>query len=303
MNLAEKLSKIDTVADNRISDADRLYCETHQRAYESAIENLNGLMFYWECVRIEQDDILGDYDKDTRDYSSYILIRDFSVSKVQEKLIDSHEKFIRYIVRYFDKTYNVELDVQRVIDFLIPKKPEYDHIDRVNYDKHIAAWNIEMENLRLNFTDVLDQILIQLDGRTFVERALDEVIHNCRYHSWDDGKPYFEVKGDTIRFRDYFCSYTDWYSHGNWKLTGRMKSIVPALYHYETGRFGDYPYSFNRLFRDFDCSELDFDNDNKLKTIKCFKNGRVDFKFSGKTTAAEFADKYLGWVENGGIAA
>ena len=124
MNLADKLAKIDMIEDNRISDADRRYCEAHQKAYESAIENLSGLMFFWECVRIEQDDILGDYDKETRDYSSYISIRDFSISNVQEKLIDSHEKFIRYIIRYFDKTYKIELDVESVINFLVPKKPE-----------------------------------------------------------------------------------------------------------------------------------------------------------------------------------
>ena len=109
MNLADKLANVDMIEDNRISDADRRYCEAHQKAYESAIENLNGLMFFWECVRIEQDDILEDYDKETRDYSSYISIPDFSISKVQEKLIDSHEKFIRYIIRYFDK-YNMKRD-------------------------------------------------------------------------------------------------------------------------------------------------------------------------------------------------
>lgn len=301
MNLADKLSKVDTVKDNRISDADRKYCETHQMAYENAIENLKGLIFFWECVQVEQDEILGDYDKETRKYSSYISIEDFSISKVQEKLIGNHEKFIRYLVRYFDKTYKVELNTEKVIEFLIPEKPKYDYIDRVNYDKHLSKWETEMEDLKLEYTDVLDQILIQLDGRTFTERALQEIIDNCRYHAWSDGKPNFEVKGDVIRFPDCFCSYTDWYSRGNWKLTGGMKKIVPAIYHYETGCFGDYPYSFNRLFDSFDYPELDFDNDCKLKTIKCFKNGRVDVRFNSKTYATEFADKYLGWVANGGI--
>lgn len=80
-----------------------------------------------------------------------------------------------------------------------------------------------------------------------------------------------------------------------------MKSIIPAIYHYETNCIGNYPYSFNRLFDEFSYPELDFDNGNKLKTIKCFKKGRVDVKFTSKTAATEFADKYLGWVANGGI--
>ena len=302
MNLADKLANVDMTADNRISADDRKYCETHQKAYELAIDNLKGLIFYWECVEIEQDEILGLYDKDTRKYSSYISIEDFSISKVESKIRDVHSKFIYYLINYFDRTYHIELDRDKIIEFLVPQKPEYDYIDRINYEKRVEVWEKEMESLSLKYEDVLDQILIQLDGRTFIERALDEVIDNCRYHAWSNGKPCFEVKGDTVRFKDYSCSYTGWYSMGNWELTSSMKSIVPALYHNETSLFGNYPYLFSRLLERFDYPELDFNEDNKLKSIKCFKNGRVDIKFKSKALATEFADKYLGWVSNGGIA-
>lgn len=302
MDLADKLANVDMTEDNRISAEDRKYCEAHQKAYELAMENLKGLVFYLECAEAEQDDVLGDYDVYTRKYSSYISIEDFSIRKVEEKIMHSHEKFVRYLVNYFDKTYHIELDVDKIIGFLIPQKPEYDYTNRINYEKRVEGWEKEMEDVSLKFEDVLDQILIQLDGRTFVERAVDEIIENCRYRSWDNGEPYFEIKGDTIRFRDYFCSYEYWISRDRWKLSGRMKSIVPAIYHYETNCIGNYPHSFNRLFDEFYYSELDFDNDNKLKTIKCFKNGRVDVKFTSKTNATVFAEKYLGWVENGGIS-
>lgn len=302
MNLAEKLANVDMTEDNRISDEDRKYCETHQKAYELAIENLKNLVFFWECTEAEQDEILGDYDKDTRSYSSYISITDFSINKVNEKIITVHEIFIRYLVNHFDRTYHIELDVDKIIDFLIPKKPKYEYTDRINYEKRVEAWEKEMENVSLKFEDILDQILIQLDGRTFVERALDEIIENCRERAWINGEPYFEVKGDTIRFQDYFCSHEYWISRDRWTFTSRMKSIVPALYHYETNCIGNYPYLFNRLFSELSFPELDFDNDNKLKSIKCFKKGRVDVKFKSKIYASEFADKYLGWVANGGIS-
>ena len=216
-------------------------------------------------------------------------------------MYDIHERFIRYLINYFDRTYHIELDIDIIIDFLIPKKPCYDYTDRLNYEKRMEAWKKEMENFTLNYADVLDKILIQLDGRTFLERASNEIIKNCREDAWISNEPYFEVKGDNIRFKDYFCSYTDWYSSGNWSMTSRMKSIIPAIYHFETGLFGDYPYLFSRLFEHFDYSELDFEGCNKLKTIKCFKNGRVDIKFTSKTSADEFADKYLGWVSHGDI--
>lgn len=303
MNLAEKLANVDMTADNRISDVDRKYCETHQKAYESALENLKGFVFLCECADVEQDVILGDYDKESRSYSGYTTIEDFSLKNVNRAIRYAHERFIRYITNYFDRTYHIELDFGKIKDYLIPTRPKDDSFNLSANKKRVEEWEKQMESLHLNFEDILDQILIQLDGRTFVERALEEVIENCREFAWSNNTPFFEIKGDIIRFKDYFCDFTDWYSRGNWKMTSRMESIIPALYHYETGLFGDYPYSFSRLFNRFDYPELDFDNDNKLKTIKCFKNGRVDVKFTSKIAATEFADKYLGWIANGGIAA
>lgn len=123
MNLADKLANVDMTEDNRISAEDRKYCEAHQKAYELAIDNLKNLVFFWECTEAEQDAILGDYDAYTRKYSSYISIEDFSIRKVEEKIIHTHEKFVRYLVNYFDRTYHIELDVDKIIKFLIPQNP------------------------------------------------------------------------------------------------------------------------------------------------------------------------------------
>lgn len=301
MNLLDKLANVDLSEDNRISAEDRKYCKIHQRAYESALEYLKGIAFYWECMCSEQDEILGDYDKEYRMYSGYISITDFSIKNIDEAVLYAHERFIIYITDYFDKTYHIELDCGEIKKHLIPIKPKNDSVNLSANKKRSEEWERKMENLSLKFEDIIDQILIQLDGRTFIERALDEVVENCRKVSWSNNTPIFEIKGDVIRFKYYFCSYTDWYSRNNWQMTGKMKSIIPALYHYETGLFGNYPYSYGRLFESFSYPEFDFD-DNKIKTVKCFKNGRVDVRFSSKAAAAEFADKYLGWVANGGIA-
>ena len=42
MDLAEKLANVDMTADNRISEEDRKYGETHQKAYETALSDLKG---------------------------------------------------------------------------------------------------------------------------------------------------------------------------------------------------------------------------------------------------------------------
>lgn len=81
-----------------------------------------------------------------------------------------------------------------------------------------------------------------------------------------------------------------------------MKNILPALWHFETGRFYNYGYPISKILCRFSCPEIEFDGKSKLKSLKCFKNGRVDVKFISKQNASEFAQKYLGSVDSGGIA-
>ena len=205
-------------------------------------------------------------------------------------------------MNYFNRTYNVELESDKIANSLIPKKPEYDYENDKSYNERCREWKITMDNLSLCFNDVLDRILIQLDGRTFADRALDEIIEKSISNSVIRDTRCFEVKGDTICFKDYFCNYTDWYSSENWELRERMKNILPALWHYETGLFYNYGYPISKILYRFSCPEAEFDGKNKLKSLKCFKNGRVDVKFTSKQNASEFAQKYLGSVDSGGIA-
>ena len=205
-------------------------------------------------------------------------------------------------MNYFNRTYNVELESDKIANSLIPKKPEYDYENDKSYNERCREWKITMDNLSLCFNDVLDRILIQLDGRTFADRALDEIIEKSISNSVIRDTRCFEVKGDTICFKDYFCNYTDWYSSENWELRERMKNILPALWHYETGLFYNYGYPISKILYRFSCPEAEFDGKNKLKSLKCFKNGRVDVKFTSKQNASEFAQKYLGSVDGGGIA-
>lgn len=65
-----------------------------------------------------------------------------------------------------------------------------------------------------------------------------------------------------------------------------MKNILPALWHYETGRFYNYGYPISKILYRFSCPEAEFDGKNKLKSLKCFKNGRVDVKFTKQENAS-----------------
>lgn len=302
MDLAEKLANVDMTADNRISEEDRKYGETHQKAYETALSDLKGLVLYCNSMNAAQDEILGDYDGAERIYRGYTNIKDFSADNIEKTIYAIHRRFVIFIVNYFNRTYNVELESDEIADSLIPKKPEYDYENDKSYNERCREWKITMDNLSLCFNDVLDRILIRLDGRTFAELALDEIIEKSTSGSVVCGTICFEVKGDTICFKEYFCNYTYWFSSDNWELRERMKNILPALWHYETGWFYNYGYPISKILYSFSCPETEFDGKNKLKSLKCFKNGRVDVKFTSKQNASVFAQKYLGSVDSGGIA-
>ena len=211
MDLAEKLAHVDMTADNRISEEDRKYGETHQKAYETALSDLKGLVLYCNSMNTAQDEILGDYDRSDRIYHGYTNIKDFSADNIEKAIYAIHRRFVVFIVNYFNRTYNVELESDKIADSLIPKKPEYDYENDKSYNERCREWKITMDNLSLCFNDVLDRILIQLDGRTFADRALDEIIEKSISNSVIRDTRCFEVKGDTICFKDYFCNYTDWY--------------------------------------------------------------------------------------------
>lgn len=302
MDLAEKLANVDMTADNRISEEDRKYGETHQKAYETALSDLKGLVLYCNSMNAAQDEILGDYDGAERIYRGYTNIKDFSADNIEKAIYAIHRRFVVFIVNYFNRTYNVELESDKIANSLIPKKPEYDYENDKSYDERCREWEKIMEDFSLCFNNILDQILIRLDGRTFADRALDEIIEKSISNSVIRDTRYFEIKGDTICFKECFCNYTYWCNSDNWELRGRMKNILPALWHYETGRFYNYGYPISKILYSFSCPEIEFDGKSKLKSLKCFKNGRVDVKFTSKQNASEFAQKYLGSVDSGGIA-
>ena len=104
MDLAEKLANVDMTADNRISEEDRKYGETHQKAYETALSDLKGLVLYCNSMNAAQNEILGDYDGAERIYRGYTNIKDFSVDNIEKTIYAIHRRFVIFIVNYFKRT-------------------------------------------------------------------------------------------------------------------------------------------------------------------------------------------------------
>lgn len=111
----------------------------------------------------------------------------------------------------------------------------------------------------------------------------------------------YEQKKSVLTFTGYGCSFDSW--HEQWhkgeyeiKLTDGMKEIIRALAYFEYGEIGYIPYAFNCLLGwswTTTETERQFDME-KLKSIKCFKNGRVDIRFTSEAYARQFAEEFLG---------
>lgn len=286
MNLLEKLDAVEIKTDNRISEADRAFCQSRQNAYDDARQILLDLRQQWKRTVSEQEQ---KYETD-----HYIDIPNFSVLVIRERMEDLHGQFISAIVGHFNSLYHVSVSTEEIKEVLLPKEPRQHGWD---VDKAaVTAYRKEMRNLALRYESVLDQIFIQLGGRTFAERALDEIKEKCHSAAWNQYRkvPEFEVKGDTIRFTSYACKFSDWITP-EWKLSDGMKDILHGIAYFETGRFGCYPPDFHELMRwsAVKYSEVDFDC-KKIKRLKMFKTNRVDVKFAGKALANQFAEEYLG---------
>lgn len=75
-----------------------------------------------------------------------------------------------------------------------------------------------------------------------------------------------------------------------------MKHILRGIIHYETDSFTLIPREFSELlgYGCHDANEISFTTCKKIKSLKAFKNGRVDLRFTEEGYAKEFAETYLG---------
>ena len=293
MSLLEKISAIEIKADTRISDEDREYCKAHQKAYEEAKATLIKLETLWDGFIKSQEEILNETICSQYEKHRYTVIDGLSSHSLSTKIAGLPEIFVESIVSYFNSKYHVSVSGLKIKGLLIPKAPSY------NWEKsRIEEYNDAIRALALNYEDVVEQIFVQLGGRTFEQRALDELKEKCHEFAWrtSTGKAEYELHNDTIQF-EYGCSYEAWCSRTVWKVRDGMKNVLRSIAHFETQQLDYLPKDIAFLvgYDDKCSSTYDFDYE-KVKKIRMFKNNRVDVKFASKELAHQFAEQYLGLV-------
>ena len=294
MNLVEKINKVKIKADTRISGADRAFCERQQRAYDAAREALRELYFTWKDCISQQKMIL-----DGEQAYTYYLGNDCNLKTAcfRDELERLHEHFINRLTSYFARTYSVDLSAQSITERLLPSNSSKGIFEREKAEEAEAAYHKAMRELALRYTDVLDQIFIQLGGRSFQERAFWKIQQRCCSAVWNTYKnePQYVQQKDIIHFYCHFCSCDADWTPPRWSMTDRAKNVLWGVVHFETGSYTMVPAVLSDFFsyRDVRQACTDFHGYSKLRQIRLFKNGRMDIRFASSELAEQFIDIYL----------
>ena len=298
MELLQKFAAVEIQTDHRITEMDKDYCVQHQKAYEAAISSFQELAFFWEDMNKAQQELLG--DSKSPFFHNYLVshggpsISQISINSHIEAL---HIDFIMTLTHYFNSTYHVSVSSAEVSKVLLPEKPSGRWQD--DYVEVNKEYQTQMQSLIVRYQDVVDQIILRLDGRSFSEQAFYELYNKCHNAAWNNRtqKPLFERKKDTICFAGHFCHFRGW-PYDGWVLSDGMKEILRGLAHYETDSYRVLPMGFSDLFGYHEIKEsvVEFPTCEKAKQIRLFKNKRVDLKFHSPQYAEQFVRKYLGTV-------
>ena len=198
---------------------------------------------------------------------------------------------------YFARTYSVDLSAQSITERLLPSNSSKGIFEREKAEEAEAAYHKAMRELALRYTDVLDQIFIQLGGRSFQERAFWEIQQRCCSAVWNTYKnePQYVQQKDIIHFYCHFCSCDADWTPPRWSMTDRAKNVLWGVVHFETGSYTMVPAVLSDFFsyRDVRQACTDFHGYSKLRQIRLFKNGRMDIRFASSELAEQFIDIYL----------
>lgn len=292
MDLLDKFAAVTVKADDRITSEDKTFCEAHQAAYYAAVQSFRELAFFWEDMENTQKELLGSKE------DTYLSSRDgpeISQRQINAHLEWLHRMVISNIVHHFNSTYHVSVSADHVANNLLPQKPDLRIYE--NKEAH-DAYHEKLRGAKVRYEDVVDQIILLLDGRSFTEQAFHELAEKCHKAAWNSyqKKANYERKKAIISFSGYFCNVHHYSWRDDWELEDKTQDILRGVAHFETGSFDVYPLGFSELlgYSRSPSNEHEFSTCKKVKSLKMFKNGRVDIRFSTETDAAEFAARYLG---------
>jgi hypothetical protein len=271
------LSKFDNVEvknTSRISATDEAFCQDQENIYKKAIEVYSNMLEQVKELEALSKEIGEKYKKENNGYSypssTCMTYAKIDTRNINEQLIEFKNRFISHIVSYFENQYNITIEDEKIIS---------------KYDENI------------NYSNIIDEIIEQLDGYSFTEKAVEEIKEKCSDTVYRYEK--ITVKKNKMSISDFIY----WDAWGNEKrLSGGTKtiSLFKALSHFEAQAI-NLIYSFERITTELRKGEREYDifdkydlsGFNKIKSFKAFKNGKIEIEFKSNELAEQFKREYF----------
>ena len=253
-----------------IPDEDREHINKYEESYKTTLSVFENTLQQLK-VLYEQ------FGDDNKTYDSCSFVCQYNdIENMEERISKLKNNFISRVCYYFINKYNVTIDYESIC-----KK----------YDTTVTAQNI------------FDEIIEQLDGFSFIEKAQQEIKQQLQKET-TYSKPV--AKGNKLILSNFF--YLDQFDlkWGSYKLSynsyDRAETLLKALYLYEYN-ITQLTEEAEQLLKTLKYSKNDdvFTthalNMKKIKSIKLYKNGRVDIEFTSSHYAREFAKDFLNIVK------
>lgn len=209
-----------------------------------------------------------------------IVIKDLDICN---NILRLHSNFIDCIYNYLLKEYHIEFKRNDMLNL-----KEYFNYDYVNKTIDIRP---------LDYNVFLKDIYFQLNGMSFEEFRKSQIKADLIKIVYADMNPCFEVKNNNVILNNVIH-----WDYDNQADPYDFEKIIKALGWFES----DKEVSFFQLtkFKSHCINWEDMNQDinieaKKLKSVKLYKNGRVDIKFQQASQARQFVSEWFGYMFNG----
>ena len=206
--------------------------------------------------------------------------------------------FINKLVAYFNSAYHLAIHAEAIKENLLPHEPSCRFAQ--DYKQQAEEYTAALDSLALHYTEVLEQLFLQTNGRELAEAAVSDLKGKCRRAAWDStgDRARYTLKKAVLQL-DYACSYRSHYrNYGSWEIHQQAIDILKGIAHFEAKGFSSIPGSLEQAIRKGapDDSPIEFAGCVKVQSMKLYKNHRADIRFHTEEHARKFAEEYLGTV-------
>lgn len=194
--------------------------------------------------------------------------------KQLEKRIEGFKKsFISNIVSHFRKQYNISLESGEI-------KDRYKDTNGITYN------------------DIVNEVFEQLGGFNFKEKAVNEIKENIRKTIYRDDK--IKIAKGKLTIND-FVRWESWdsYCRIGWD-DRKVNPLFMALSHFDTEQAEEMEFYYESVRNELEEGQRKYDifrkyelGYNKVKSIRIYKNGKIEIEFQTNEQAQQFKNEYL----------